>query len=356
MPSSGTVGQTTYRASDLMDSISRSCGVTPSKLTPEGIDVILGVMYRTMANWSSRGINLWRVYHALYPLYSGKQTYVLQAGDIDVVDAVWRRPVRLSPAAVTASDGTSTTANLSDGDLTTSCTLGGVNGSLLFDWGSGVTQQVGLVGINSAAARTYTLVLEISNDGSNFTQVLAPGAVVYTAGGWQWYEIDPAGTPSRYFRVREAGGAVLSLNELVLAQNWSDVTLTRWNRDDWANNPNKRSLGTPRQYYPELLLTPQINLWPVPGATEILNLLCLWVHRHVEDVGQLSYTLNIPQRWYDPLVSVCAYRALPELPGADLTRFDMLERIAMNVALPDAEKGERDSGPIKLGPNIRAYT
>lgn len=356
MPSSGTIGATVYRASDLMDSIALRCGVSLDKITPVAIDVITGVMWRTLAAWSNRGINLWRVYHALYPLYQGQQVYALAQGDIDIQRAIWRRPVRLSPAAVTSSDGNGVVANLSDGDLSTACTQVATNGNLLFDWGSGVTQQVGLVGINSAVARTYTLIFEISNDGLTFTQVLAPAATAYTAGGWQWYEIDPPGTPARYFRVRESGGAVLSLNEVSLAQNWQDVDVTRWSLDQWTTNPSKRAQGTPRQYYIERLLTPQINLWPVPGSTEILNLLSLWVHRHIEDVGDLSNTLNIPQRWYQPLIDVCSWQALPEVPGADLSRYEMLKDLAANVSLPDAEKEERDRGTIEIRVGLGAYT
>lgn len=355
MPSSGTVGSTVYRAADLIDSIAKRCGVPPATLSPEGLDTITGTLWRLLASWSNRGINLWRLYHALIPIYSGKQVYQLAQGDIDTMNVIHRQPQRLSASAVTSSGG-GTVANLTDGDVSTACTQGGANGNFVFDWGAGTTYQVGMIGLMSSPARSYNLVMEISNDNAQWAPVLAPGAVAYAANGWQWYEIDPTGIPARYFRVRETGGAVMSFNEISLAVNWTDVDISRWNLDQWSTNPSKRSTGTPRQYYMERLLTPQINLWPVPASMESLNLMCVWIHRHIEDVGVISNTLNIPQRWYQPLIDMASFTCLPELPGADLKRYDMLKDIAMNISLPDAEKEERDKGPIHLAPMIGVYT
>lgn len=355
MPSSGTVAQTLYRVADLSDSIARRCGVLPQNVTPEGLDVITGVMWRTLAGWSNRGINLWRVYHSLYPMYDGQQLYQLAAGDIEILNAVIRQPTRVDPATVVSSAG-GTVLNLSDGDLTTDFTQSGANGNVAFDWGLGVTRQIGLIGLNSLPARTYNLIFEISNDGATYTQVLAPGSLAYAANGWKWYEIEPAGVPARYFRVRETGGAIISMNEVVLAENWSDIELARWDRDTWATHPQKRSKGPPRQYYFDRQITPQARVWPTPDSTQALNLLVFWIHRHIEDVGVIANTLNIPQRWYQPLVDVCAWLALPELPGADLKRYEMLKDIAAGVSLPDAEKEERDRGDIHIQPGIDAYT
>lgn len=355
MSTSGTVGETVYKAADLMDSIARRCGVSPATLSPDSLDTLMGVLWRLLASWSNRGINLWRVYHELTPIYNGQQIYPLTQGDIDVMRAVLRQPIRLSADSVTSSAG-GTVANLSDGDLETACTQVSADGNIVYDWGDDATQQVGLIGINSAAARSYTLTMAISNDGSTYSTVLAPGATTYTAGGWKWYEIEPAGVPSRYFRISEGGGSILSLEEVVLAQNWSDVEVSRWNMDQWSLNPSKRSGGTPRQYYEERLKTPQLNLWPVPDSTQILNLLVLWKHRHIEDVGRMSYELDIPERWYQPLVDMASYIALPEMPNADLKRYEILKDIAMGITLPDAEKEEADRGPMQFDVGLGAYT
>lgn len=354
MASSGTVGATIYQVNDLMESISRRCGVKPEKMSPEHIDVISGVLWRLLAMMSNRGINLWRVYHKLLPFNEGQQVYPLAQGDIDIMRLVYRTVQRAVADSVVSSSG-GATDYLSDGLLTPAFTQSGADGNVVFDWGSGTTVSIGIVGINSAAARTYTLVFEISSDGVSWTPVYAPGAVAYAAGGWNWYEIEPAGTPVEFFRVRETGGQILSLGEVVLASKWSDVDITRWSLDQWSVNPSKRSVGTPRQYYEERLLTPQYSLWPMPGSMDILNCMCAWVHRHIEDVGTPQNTLDIPQRWYQTLVDTASWVCLPELPDADLTREQLLKG-RVDFSLIDTEKEERDKSPIQLTVGIGGYT
>lgn len=355
MASSGTVGATIYRVADLVDSIARSCGVKPNELTPDGIDVVMGALWRFLAHMSNRGINLWRVYETLFPLVQGQQWYDLNQGDIDVLKMMHRQPIVLGAQTITSSAGGSVDA-LVDQDLSTSCQQSAPNGNLVFDWGTGVLQQVKNVGVNSAGAASLTLVFEVSNDNLAWTQVYAPGAVAYAAGGWRWYEIDPPGVPARYFRIRETGGATLNLAEVSLASQCIDVEISSIDRDQWAVWPNKFSQGAPRQYHIDRQMTPRYALVLVPNAAEAFYCVKLWLHRHIEDVGQMSNTLNIPERWYQAIVDTVSWSVLPELPGADLQRAPLLEKRALAVTLPDAEKEERERGPVTLTPNIGVYT
>lgn len=355
MASSGTVGVQIYRVADLIESIARRCGVTSDRLTPEGIDVVSGAMWRFLAHMSTRGINLWRITETLYGMLQGQQWYSLAQGDIDIVRLVHRQPQVLAAAAITSSAG-GVTANLVDQNLATGCQQAGPNGNLVFDWGAGSVQQVKNVGINSIPAANLNLVFEISNDQIVWAQVLAPGSVAYAAGGWQWYEIDPPGVPSRYFRIRETGGATLDLAEVSLASLVTDIDLTPLDRDQWAVWPNKFSQGRPAQYYMDRQMTPRFALVSAPNAAETFYCIKGWIHRHIEDVGAMSNTLNIPERWYQAIIDSVSWSVLPELPGADLGRAQLLERAALSVTLPDAEKEERQRGPVKLVPNIGVYT
>lgn len=356
MTTSGTVGQTSYRVADLVDSIARRCGVEPTTLTPESVGIVLASLWRILAQMSNRGINLWRIYTSLVGLVNGQQQYPLAQGDIDTMGVVLRTPTRLSASTITSSSG-GTTANLVDGDITTVCTQSAPNGDFVFDWGVGVEQQVALVGVLPEVATSLKLVFEISDDNINWTQISATGTQSYTGlTPWRWFEIEPAGQPARYFRVRETGGATLSLEELVLAARWTDVEVTRWNIDQWRTNPSKRSGGPPRQFYLDRQITPVLNAWPTPDATQNLNLLVMQIHRHIEDVGNLSNTLGIPQRWYGAVITMTAFDCISELPKADLKRYDMLKDQALMIQLPDAEKEERDKSAVQLVIGIGAYT
>lgn len=355
MASSGTVGATIFRVADVVESIARRCGVNPSMLAPDHLDVLTGSLWRILAHMSNRGVNLWRLYHKVYPLIVGQQVYPMAQGDIDIMRLVHRQPLRITASAVTSSAG-GTTSYLSDGLLTSAFTQSSINGNVQFDWGSGVTAAVGLIGLFSPIARTYNLIFETSVDaGVSWQTASAPGSVAYAANSWNWYEIEPANS-AQLFRVRETGGAIMSFSEISLAEQWNDVDITRWSLDQWSVNPNKRQGGTPRQYYFERLLTPQFNTWPIANSTDALNCMCAWTHRHIEDVGALSNTLDIPERWYQPIIDVAAFTVLPELPGADLKRYDMLKDIVSNMTLPDAEKEERDKSPIQLTMGIGVYT
>lgn len=355
MATSGTTGGTVIRVAAILDSMIRRCGGNPSQLVPEVIDILKTNLFYILADWSARGINLWRVYKPLYALYGGQQRYTMHDGDIDVLRALYRTPTRLTPSAGVSSAG-GTVSNLWDGNVSTDCTQVSANGNIYFDWGANNQQQIALVGVLSAVARTYNLVFEISNDLVNWTTVLAPGSVAYTALGWNWYEIEPTGVASQYFRVRETGGAILNLAEVSLSANWYDVDITPMNRDIWATYPNKRSPGQPRQFWLDKQLTPAVELWQVPNNT--FNLMQLWTHRHVEDVGGLSNTLDVPQRWLQAVVTYGAYISFLELPKdiVDLARYPMLKEQAMAISLPDAEASEDDRSSVNLVTNIQPYT
>lgn len=354
MTTSGTTGQTIVQVAALYEGVVRRCGGNPADIGPESLEILSNNLYFILSNMSNRGVNLWRLYQPLFALYSGQQTYAMNAGDIDITKCMYRTPSRLSPSAVTSSNG-GTTSYLSDADIDTVCTQLGAAGNFKFDWGSGTTEQVALVGLLWGSSTTYNLTMSISNDNVTYTPVYTAGSIDVVAGQWSWYAIDPAGVASRYFKIATSTG-ILSLAEASLSANWEDVEISRINRDIWMTYPNKRSPGPPRQYWFDRQLTPEINLWPVPSNT--FNLMAPMVHRHVEDVGVMTNTLDIPQRWYQAIQTLLAAQAFLELPKAlvDMTRYPLILNEAKGIALPDAEAEERDDSAVQIIPGIRAYT
>jgi hypothetical protein len=81
----------------------------------------------------------------------------------------------------------------------------------------------------------------------------------------------------------------------------------------------------------------------------------LWYSRQVMDVGALTDELEIPQRWYEAVVSMLAHRMAMELPGVAVDRIGYLEKMS-DKFLYDAEQEERDKSPIYYAPNISVYT
>jgi len=73
------------------------------------------------------------------------------------------------------------------------------------------------------------------------------------------------------------------------------------------------------------------------------------------EVGSFTGELEIPQGWYEAVVSMLAHRMSMELPGVAVDRIGYLEKMA-DKFLYDAEQEERDKSPIYYAPNISVYT
>jgi hypothetical protein len=348
MSSSGTVGQTTIEVSDLLDHIIRRCGKMPSDLTPENVASIKNSLFFFLSGLSNRGINLWRVTRSLMAIYPNQAEYTLAAGTLDLLNVLYRTPERLS-GTITTSDG-GTTSYLDDSDTDTVFTQSGPTGNVYWDFSSDTT--VGLVGVLPGASTTWALVFETSEDASTWTAIKTVGSTAYTDGTWVWYELEPSRS-ARYFRVRTTAGT-LSFRELFLSASWTEVQMYRMNRDDYSNLPNKRTASDqPLQFWLDRQLTPKMVVWPVPSNT--FRLMNVFAHMHIEDVGAISNTLNIPQHWYKAVVTNVAYDCLLDLPGTDVKRFEMLGKQAQDSMI-EAEAEERDASPTKWSPNISAYT
>jgi hypothetical protein len=206
-----------------------------------------------------------------------------------------------------------------------------------------------------ATTGTFNIEFEWSDDGITWTSSLSPGATVYTAGKWQWYDID--GTqPVNYFRMRETGGNTLDVTEFYAANNPTEIPLARMNRDDWTNLPNKVFAGRPLQYWFDRQRDyPVMRIWPVTDTTSMFGQLTIWRQRYIMDVGTLTDELDIPQRWYETIVWQLAWRLAMELPDFNLQLIAPIKATA-DEALKIAQDEERDNSPIYFAPNISPYT
>lgn len=127
----------------------------------------------------------------------------------------------------------------------------------------------------------------------------------------------------------------------------------RMNRDDYASLSFRKSRGSPREFWFDRATQPKMIVWPTPE--DDFSLVSLYAHMQIEDIGDLSNTVDIPQRWYEAFVANVAFSAILDLPGADLKRYDMLKDQA-NITMTAAEAEERDASPTNWIPNISAYT
>ena len=73
------------------------------------------------------------------------------------------------------------------------------------------------------------------------------------------------------------------------------------------------------------------------------------------DVGTLVQELEVPQRWYEAIVSGLASKMALELIEVNPDIIPMLDQKAAS-ALAIAQSEERDNSPTYLTPNISMYT
>jgi hypothetical protein len=175
-----------------------------------------------------------------------------------------------------------------------------------------------------------------------------------TDNSWIWTDIDP-GQSVQYYRVRISGGSTLALREFYVGNNSTEITMSRLNRDDYTNLPNKNfTANQPYQYwFNRTVPNPEIYLWPTPSNPFVQ--MTVWYSKQVMNVGDLTNELQIPQRWYLAVVNMLAHQMSMELPQVGLDRVQYLEAQAeKTLALAEAE--ERDRSPIYFAPNIGVYT
>lgn len=356
MAYSGTVGQTVISVQTLIDHGARRCGKLAEELTSEQVLSARESLYFLLSNLINIGIQYWAIDKTVIGMQPDKYIYELPVGANDALNVLYRRMNRPTPGNTGgyATSAGGTVANAFDSNVETVFTQTSTNGTVTIDYGTNNTVYIGSIGILPATTSTTNVIFEVSQDGTTWETLYDPGAAAWVDGEWIWYDIDP-GANVQYYRMRATGGSTISVRELYLGNNSTEITMARLNRDDYTNLPNKNfTANQPFQFWVDRTI-PQANLylWPVPSDPFVQ--MTVWYSRQIMDVGNLSGQLEIPQRWYMAVQNMLAHQMSQELPGVDVARIQYLEGQAEKY-LNQAEQEERDKSPIYFAPNISVYT
>ena len=351
MAYSGTVGQTVVSVQDLIDHGARRSGKLAEELTSEQVYAAKQSLFFLLSNLSNIGINYWAISQKVFGLNAAKFIYELPAGSIDVLNVNYRTMNRPT-GDVSASSGNA--ANAVDSDITTVNIQTSPNGNISINYGTNNPIYSGSIGILPGVSGSFHILLEVSNDGSNWTLLEDTGVETWVDNQWLWYQIDP-GASVQYYRMRETGGNTLQVREFYVGNMSREVPMARLNRDDYTSLPNKNfTANQPYQFwFNRTIPYPQITLWPTPSDPFVQ--MVVWYSRQIMDVGALNGQLEIPDRWYLAVQNMLAHQMSMELPGVDLQRVQYLE-VQAEKYLNLAESEERDKSPIYLAPNIAVYT
>jgi hypothetical protein len=350
MTVSGTVSTTVFNTNNILDMAFRRCKIAPEIVTSEMQQTALDSLYLMISSLCNNGIQLWTVEKIILPFYLGNGYIELPVGTIDLLNQNYRT-ISQYTGIITASEGVPDYAD--DSNLATACTQTTPNGWILQDLKG--QQNISTIGFNMYSAGTYDMKVSYSNDLITWTDVLEPGAQVYTAGQWRWYDLNPS-INGQYWKLTALNGTILDVAEFVTSGNPTEIPLARLNQDDYTNLPNKTFQGRPLQFWLDRqLAAPVMRLWPTPNQQAEFAQMVAWRQRHIMDVGSLTETIEVPQRWVDAIAWYLAYRLCYEIQQVDIAMADRLKPIAdERMALAFGE--ERDNSPFQMYPNISPYT
>ena len=352
MAYSGTTGTTVVTVQTLIDHGARRCGKLAEELTSEQVLSARQSLFFLLSNLINIGIQYWAIDKKVYGFSPDKYIYDLPLGGNDVLNALYRWMSRPDGAYTSSAGGT--VANVYDGNVDTICTQTSANGNISVNFGPSNPIYIGSIGFLPASSGTWSIILEYSSDGSSWNTLVDLGTIAVVNNEWVWTDIDNGQTVP-YYRIRAYNGTTLSLRELYFGNNSTEITMSRLNRDDYTNLPNKNfTANQPFQFWFNRTI-PQAQSWLWPTPQNAFYQMTVWYSRQIMDVGDLYGELEVPQRWYEAVLMMLSHRMSLELPNVPLDRVQYLEGQA-DKYLTLAEQEERDKSPIYFAPNVSVYT
>jgi len=356
MAYSGTVGTTVINVQKLIDHGARRCGKLAEELTAEQVLSARESLYFLLSHIANLGIQYWAINKKVFGLTPERYIYDMPIGAIDALNVLYRTLNRPTGSYTSSAGGV--VGNVADSDINTYCQQNAANGNIQVFYGTNDPVYAGSIGILPFVAgggtATWSVIYEYSTDGISWNTLEDLGEIAVTDNQWVWTDVDP-GQNVEYYRIRVYNGTTLALRELYIGNNSREIQMSRLNRDDYTNLPNKNfTANQPYQFWFNRTI-PQagIYLWPVPSDPFIQ--MTVWYSRQIMDVGDLSGELEIPQRWYEAIVFMLSHRMALELPAVADNRLTYLERMAEKYFY-EAEQEERDKSPVYLAANISVYT
>lgn len=326
MSTSGTIGQTTFDTTSVIEHAFRRVKQPLAQQTPDTITLAKQNLYLLLMNLSNRGLNLWAVEKQYVGCVAGQSVYQCPVGTIDLLNLVYSQPSRAQ--GTDTSNATSFTTELSS-----------------------ATTVLRIAVKLSAVTAADTLTLEHSADGITWSTISATTKTDWATGATYWFDVEPQVTDVFF---RASFGLAATFTEFYLATTTYDLPVSPWNRDTYTVINNKLQLGRPStSYFFEKLIRPQVTLWPVPNNS--YDYLTMYIHRQIQDVGTMMQSLEIPSRWYEAVVWQLAERLAFELPAVDAALAQMCVQMS-DRATNEVEQEEQDSMPTYMAPNLRGYS
>lgn len=339
---SGTYNFGSTQSDQIITDAYERIGFLPDLITGEKVQSAQRTINLLLSEWINRGFNQWTLTQAMLNLNPNQSSYALPATLSDIFDAVLRTSQRqLNGTAFSSAGGTA--SNAFDGNSTTACTQTSPNGYISYNYGSGHTASIQIVGITSFATLSYTLAIEYSPDNINWTTAVQLPLTTFIQNQNQWFNV-PVPVASQAWRIRETGGATLNINEIYFNNTVNDIPISRISHAEYINIPNKAQTGRPTSYWIDRQISPNLYLWPTPN-TQYNNLFYTYTSM-MQDIGTLANLADIPQRFYEALAAGVAYKLAVKY-APEPARLALLKDI-YDEAFNLAAREDSDRTPLRI--------
>jgi len=336
-----------------VDECYERAGIVPDVITARHVQTAIRSGNLVLTEWINKGYNLFTSTRVFISLNPNQANYNLDARVSDVIDCNTRTFSRpLGGTAFSSNGGNADNVFGGTGD----CVQNAPNGYISYNYGSGNSYMVTMVGVSTPFNAEYSLVFEYSNDGliwtstnTPFVPQADPAPVFYTASVPQWFDIATPVT-AQYFRIRETGGQTLDIEQIWFATNVVDIPMARVSGSNYMSYPNKSTQASrPNCFWVDRQpQNPVLVLWPAPTAQ--YQVLSARVIRMLQDVGSLTDTLEIPARFYDAYCAAVAKRIHMKSEKLDELRIALLEK-QEKEAYSYAATEDTEKVPLLIAPS-----
>lgn len=321
-----------YTLWDTRHVIDRAYGalrIRPQQITPEMIQIALDLLALTLQDLVNDSAPLWTLEKLLVSLNQGQISYTLPVGTNDVDKAFYRTLFNITPSVTSSTPS-----------------------SYLFDFGVNNATAVTSVSVNWASASSPILI-QSSADGVSWVNVGKSG-LTEPPGGLVWYDVGTT-QAQRFWQIVPALPGALSVSSASLYNTPNEVEMYRMNKDDYWNFTNKNVEGRPLQYWLDRKLLPEMKIWQSPNSMAAQNLMVVYRKRYLMDVGSMQQTIEVPTRWYLPIIFALAEALSWTTPEADPTVCEMIRPKAAQM-MRRVWLEERDRSAFKMNFGLAAYT
>lgn len=346
---------TNTQLDDLFREAYERIGIIGNDQTPLNVQSAIMSANLELSSWPGRGLNLWLVQRAMFSVYANQPIYKLPLNTVRVLEVCAIAPMRLNTGGAAASSNGGNAANCFDPTQNAGCIQTAINGNISYDYGVGKAYSILYVGLTPLAQSTYKLVVEYSFDNVTWTTAYTAPAQTYPANQTTWFVIQQS-LNARAWRIRETGGATLAIQQIYFNQptnvGTGDRLLSALSRSEYIAIATKMNTGFPSGYYFDQIISPTMILWPVPAVGNTSTNILYTNYRYAQDVTQMFQNAEIPQRFYDALVSGLSARlAMKFAPD----KFPTMKSEAME-AYSIAAKTDFENVTLRFDPDFTQFS